>query len=118
MTEKLPSPENQELRNRLIELLRTKGMEDPETRDIAIRWREPKEKEARSASKGREGEIGLLCDVADVYREAGLIEEARAELEDAKQMAYYEAEAARDEATYNKFVGLFDDIERLVKELG
>ncbi len=118
LRETIEIAEQAERRLKLVELLRTKGPEDGETRQLLTEWRSYLEPWAQHPDVGREGEIGLLLKCAALYEEAGLTLEAKAELEDAKQMAYYETEAAQDEATYNKFLELFDEIEARLARLG
>ena len=95
MTEKIPTipqmPPSPEVnfKKQLIEALRTKGSEDPETRQLLEKW--TKEEEARVYeaydSGSSEAFIELNRKRARLYLEAGYVEEALANLESAAMQA-------------------------------
>jgi len=83
--EQIPNQESQE-RVTLIEALRTKGIEDKETLEMLIAWTEKKEQEVERIGT-REAQLDFEIDRAELYREAGLIEEALQALDDALMIA-------------------------------
>lgn len=83
-----PSPELN-LEKQLIEALRTKGPEDPETKKILERWTKEEEAKVYGAydSGTSEAFIELNRKRARLYLEAGFTEEALANLESAAMQA-------------------------------
>ena len=89
-------------KEKVLELLRTRGMEDSEAREAVMQW--TLEREA-SVITSRDA-IVFNIERADLYRAAGDIQGALECLEDARMQAHQEQEG-----------GLFADIEKKMDEL-
>ncbi len=86
--ENIPNPEQLE-RQTLIETLRTRGFEDAESKQLMIAWCERREAEV-SAEGTREAQVNFEIERAEIYQEAGSIEDALVALEDAFTIATQE----------------------------
>ncbi|MBX4200355.1 hypothetical protein KW790_02770 [Candidatus Parcubacteria bacterium] len=80
--------ENPETSNReiLIEALKTKGLEDPETREMLIKWTEDKENEVEREGT-RDAQINFELERAQLYLDAGYTDDAMQTLKDAMDIA-------------------------------
>lgn len=111
MPEKFPSSESVN-RQELIEALRTKGIKDPETRELLQKWAEAKEAEVMAknnaeASDNVRAAIEFERERAKLYFEAGYINEALDTLEDARLQAHQ----IGDQELYNTIMAEMDKIE-------
>src|SRR4051812_22887601 len=80
--EQMPSGPESIDRTRVVEILKAKGFEDPESREIMIAWSEKREAEV-SAEGTREAQVNFEIERAEIYRDAGNIEYAAGAYEDA-----------------------------------
>lgn len=92
--EDFPQPENQEsiesLKQRVVEALRQKGLEDPESIQLFTEWAKKQEAQVESAGsveQSREIQIRFEIERADIYNDAGFKSEAAVALEDARTIA-------------------------------
>jgi hypothetical protein len=83
--EQPPNPESEE-RAVLVEALRTKGIEDEETRELLIAWTEKQKADAFEIGT-REAQVRAELNTAALYAEAGFTKAAQESLVD----AYYQA---------------------------
>jgi hypothetical protein len=86
--EDFPSPEQNE-KQALIDVLKTKGLEDPESKELMIAWCEKKEAEV-TAEGSREAQINFEIERAELYQESGNAEYAMSAFEDALMIAVNE----------------------------
>ena len=107
MLEKFGSPENKFVTDQeVIEALRAKGNEDPETRTLLLKWTEQNEAEASKTNTSKDN-IECAVKQALLYKEAGYIEEALDTLEDARLAALNEEETD----LYQQIVAIMDDTD-------
>ncbi|MBI4224719.1 MAG: hypothetical protein HY617_00135 [Candidatus Sungbacteria bacterium] len=108
MGEKFSSPESQEvevLRQKVIEGLRKKGIDDPEVYSALNKWTQKREMFAEAVGT-RAAQILFELDRAALYHEGGYTEEALEVLYDARTIAEQEGE-----------VVWLDEVERKIREI-
>lgn len=89
--EKTPSLENKIEKQRVLEALRAKGLEDPETKALVIKWTEEQEEIVARENTPR-ATIVFNIERADLYLAAGDVEGELECLEDALYQAEQEGE--------------------------
>lgn len=108
MPEKIPTSEWSEAERQLIQALREKGVEDPETRALLQKWAEGEETKAEAATQARvEASIAFERKRAKLYLEAGFVNEALDALEDARMQAHQ----IQNQELYNVIMAEMDRIE-------
>ncbi len=65
----------------LVAALKTKGIEDTETRGLLVAWTEKREQKVEQAGT-REAQVEFEIERAELYKEAGLVDEALVAFED------------------------------------
>ena len=93
--EQAPSPEQHDLKTRVIEVLRQKGPEDPETQELFKKWMDIEIAKVESIpdtdrANYVRAQIMLNIDRAGLYLQGGQQEAALADLEDARTQAEQE----------------------------
>jgi hypothetical protein len=85
------APNNNELveRSVLVDALKTRGIEDSETRELLIRWTEEQERKVEEL-RTREAQIQFEINRAELYIDSGFHDEGRGALEDALIIASQE----------------------------
>lgn len=112
MREKLPTIENEEnLEQQVIILLKEKGVEDPEARDILIRWTIEQEIQVEN-SNDPEAPIQFNLRRARLYLEAGLTEGAFENFEAAQTQAQNEHKDELYQAIEKEINEIKDSIEK------
>jgi len=108
--DKFPGPESSAdkkiEKETVLEILRTKGPEDPETKVLVERWTAQQEDIATKENTGRAA-ITLNIERADLYLAVGDIEGALDCLEDARMQAYQENE----KELYDQIMKRMDELE-------
>lgn len=72
----------------LIKMIREKGIKNPEVLQFLCGWAEEWQKKVEQAENFGLAQIIFLCRRAKLYFEAGLLEEAHGDFEDAGTLAY------------------------------
>ena len=104
MSEKFPTPEKKEVLDKeLIDALKSKGVENPETFQLLQKWTRQEERRGNSP----EASIELNLKRGRLYIEAGYIEEGLEVLESARMQAWNEGR----EELYNQIMAEMDEIE-------
>jgi hypothetical protein len=112
MSEKMPvfeTPETPE--QRLIKLLQERGLDDPSAKEALIQWTIAQEQEVEQ-SKNKDAPIQLNLKRARLYFEAGLVDEAFENYEDAYNQAYNEYNDALCQLISDEM----DEMERRLQE--
>lgn len=94
-------------KEKVLEMLLANGTDDPETRELVIRWTEQQEALVAKENTSRAA-IVFNVERADLYVAAGDINEALECLEDARTQAHQENEAE----LYVQIMKKMDDLER------
>ena len=106
--EQEPEFENEEIsEDQLIELLKSRGVEDTEVRELLLKWTAEQEKKAEESEDHHLAYIELSLRQARLYLAAGYIEEAFESYEAARTFAYDEF---RDEL-YEVIMKEMDEVE-------
>jgi len=104
MSEKFPSPEKKETSDKeLIDALKSKGVEDPETFKLLQKWTKQEERRGNSP----EASIELNLKRGRLYIEAGYVQEGLEVLESARMQAWNE----QREELFNQIMAEMDEIE-------
>lgn len=103
--ERFPGGEGKVEKGAVLEAIRTKGLEDPETMALVVRWTKEREEERNRAASPRVG-IQFEIDRADLYIAAGDIGGAIEGLE-------WALEHARGENQTDLYEKIKEKIERL-----
>ena len=107
MNEKLPSSERKEILDQeLIDTLKSKGVEDPETFQLLQRWTEQEEKKV-AVLDTPEAPIEFNRRRARLYVEAGYIQEGLDVLESAHMQAWNE----QRQTLFDEIMAEMDEIE-------
>ena len=113
MGEGFPQPEAEEsgetLKQRVIEALKAKGLEDPESIQIFTEWAKKQESQVESAGsieQSREAQVRFEMARADIYNEANFKEEATIALEDALTIATNEGNTSLQQEIEQKLNSL------------
>lgn len=107
MIEKFGSPENKFITDEeVIEALRMKGKEDPETHALLLKWTKQNEAEANKVNTSK-ANIECTIKQALLYKEAGYIAEALESLENAQLAAFNEKETE----LYQQIIAIIDSID-------
>ena len=106
--EKFPTPENNEKieKETVLEALRTKGPEDPETKEMVIKWTIQREAEVDKENTNR-ASIIFNIERTDLYLAAGDVEGALEHLEDV--LLY--ASQVKERELYNETLKKINTIE-------
>ena len=113
MTEELLTFENQEsFEQRLTRLLKAKGIDDQETKELLNNWTSEQEKQVEHSDDYQAEQIQFNLRRARLYFEAGYIEEAFANFEAAREQAWNER---RDEL-YQSIMKEMGEIEDFLEE--
>ena len=104
--EGLPNQERKIEKSEVIELLKTRGFEDPEVKEFVTQWTLQREALVNQESTAT-ASITLNMDRADLYVAIGDIEGALEALEDARLQAHQENETE----LYNQIMAKMDEIE-------
>ena len=104
MNEKFPSPERKEVSDiELIDALKSKGVENPETFELLQQWTKQKEEKVRTPEEA----IELNRKRARLYVEAGYVQEGLDVLESARMQAWNE----QRQALFDEIMTEMDEIE-------
>jgi hypothetical protein len=112
--EKEPKFENENKRiseRQLIQLLKEKGAEDSEVKEILIKWTKEQEKKVKE-SNDPEAPINFNVQRARLYSEAGYYKEAYENFEAAQTQAYQEG---RDEL-YQEITEEINEIKNILEK--
>lgn len=110
MFESFPTPENKKSREEILEALKTKGLEDPETKEWLLAYIEESRLEVEKiTSKKEHYRASIECSInnAQLFYEAGYIQEAFDDLVDTLEIAY---QAGEDDLC-EKIKTLLEEIE-------
>ncbi len=92
MSERFFTPEQLSVSDEvMIEALKTRGLEDAETKEMMMRWSRAEEEKMNRENTpmvNAMAGIQLVFRQVDIYRRAGHLEAARVALEDAREAAY------------------------------
>jgi hypothetical protein len=111
MKEREPKIESESPEQKLISLLREKGPEDGEARDLLISWTIEQERLVEQSSDP-EAPIQLNLRRARLYFEAGYIDEAMENFEAAADQAWNEKRNELYEAVMEEMDQIEDSLER------
>lgn len=92
-------------------MLRTKGVEDPETRALLIEWTERQEAQADARNVSR-ANIEVNVERGKLYAEGGYFEEALEVLEDARMQAFQENEHDLYDAIMQQMDAVEDEMNK------
>ncbi|MEK7512611.1 MAG: hypothetical protein AAB601_00230 [Patescibacteria group bacterium] len=98
MNEQVPSPERVDLKQRIIEGLRERGADDPETMELFRRWMDERIREVERIPNAADNtayvraQIGLNLERARIYLAAGRRDLALADFDDARLQAEQEGQ--------------------------
>lgn len=105
--ERLPNQEKKIEKAEIVEMLKTKGLDDPEVKELVIKW--TMEQETLATQVGTvEASITFNIDRSDLYLAVGDIDGALEALEDARLQAHSEGQME----LYNQIMTKMDEIEK------
>lgn len=108
--EKIPSRENIIInKDKIIEVIKEKGIEDAEARELFDKWLDNRQAEVEKKNTSK-ATLDLNIEIAEIYRDSAMIEAAIDAFHDAASQAWNEG----DDELYEK---LIDEIEKLEKSI-